>query len=92
MSSRRAFLTLLTLAVATSLDAMAVGLGMAFASVSLWWPALIIGGITFLVSLAGLGLGRGLGRFVNGAHYAVAFGGCVLIGIGFKIFMEHGAF
>ena len=88
----RAFLTLLTLAVATSLDAMAVGLGMAFASVSLWWPALIIGGITFLVSLAGLGLGRGLGRFVNGAHYAVAFGGCVLIGIGFKILMEHGAF
>lgn len=88
----RAFLTLLTLAVATSLDAMAVGLGMAFASVSLWWPALIIGGITFLVSLAGLGLGRGLGRFVNGAHYAVAFGGCVLIGIGFKILMEHGVF
>ncbi len=88
----RAFLTLLTLAVATSLDAMAVGLGMAFASVSLWWPALIIGGITFLVSLAGLGLGRGLGRFINGAHYAVAFGGCVLIGIGFKILMEHGVF
>ena len=88
----RAFFTLLTLAVATSLDAMAVGLGMAFASVSLWWPALIIGGITFLVSLAGLGLGRGLGRFVNGAHYAVAFGGCVLIGIGFKILMEHGVF
>ena len=88
----RAFLTLLTLAVATSLDALAVGLSMAFLEASLWWPALIIGGTTFLVSLAGLCLGRGLGRFVQGTHYAVAFGGCALIGIGFRILMEHGVF
>ena len=88
----RALLTLLTLAVATSLDALAVGLSMAFLEASLWWPALIIGGTTFLVSLAGICLGRGLGRFVQGTHYAVAFGGCVLIGIGFKILMEHGVF
>ena len=90
---RRTFcFTLLALAVATSLDAMAVGLGMAFAEVSLWWPALVIGGTTFLVSLAGICLGRALGRFIQGSHYAVAFGGCVLIGIGFKILMEHGVF
>ena len=88
----RAFLTLLTLAVATSLDALAVGLSMAFLEASLWWPALIIGGTTFMVSLAGICLGRGLGRFIQGTHYAVAFGGCVLIGIGFKILMEHGVF
>ncbi len=88
----RAFFTLLTLAVATSLDAMAVGLGMAFAEVSLWWPALIIGATTFLVSLAGICLGISLGRFIRGAHYAVALGGCVLIGIGFKILIEHGVF
>ena len=86
----RALLTLLTLAVATSLDALAVGLSMAFLEASLWWPALIIGGTTFMVSLAGICLGRGLGRFIQGTHYAVAFGGCVLIGIGFKILMEHG--
>lgn len=92
LPATRTFFTLLTLAVATSLDAMAVGLGMAFAEVSLWWPALIIGGTTFLVSLAGICLGHGLGRFIHGSHYAVAFGGCVLIGIGFKILMEHGIF
>ena len=92
LSARRAFLTLLTLAVATSLDALAVGLSMAFVQASLWWPALIIGGTTFMVSLAGICLGRGLGRFIQGTHYAVAFGGCVLIGIGFKILMEHGVF
>ena len=88
----RALLTLLTLAVATSLDALAVGLSMAFLEASLWWPALIIGGTTFMVSLAGICLGRGMGRFIQGTHYAVAFGGCVLIGIGFKILMEHGVF
>ncbi len=88
----RPLLTLLTLAVATSLDALAVGLGMAFANVSLWWPALIIGGTTFIVSLAGICLGHGMGKFINGAHYAVALGGCVLIGIGFKILVEHGVF
>ena len=92
LPTARTFFTLLTLAVATSLDALAVGLGMAFAEVSLWWPALIIGGTTFLVSLVGICLGQGLGRFIQGAHYAVAFGGCVLFGIGFKILMEHGVF
>ena len=86
----RAALTLLTLAVATSLDALAVGLSLAFAEVSLWGPALIIAGVTFTVSLAGICLGHGVGRFVQCTHYAVALGGCVLIGIAFKILMEHG--
>ena len=48
--------------------------------------------MALMVSLAGIYLGRSLGRFVQGAHYAVAFGGCMLIGIGFKILMEHGVF
>jgi putative Mn2+ efflux pump MntP len=65
---------------------------MAFAEVSLWLPALIIGCTTFLVSLVGIALGYSLGRFIKGSHYAVALGGCVLIGIGFKILLEHGAF
>ena len=92
LGGRRFFITLTTLALATSLDALAVGLGLAFAEVSLWIPALLIGAITFLVSLAGICLGQSLGRFIQGAHYAVALGGCVLIGIGFKILMEHGVF
>lgn len=87
----RAALTLLTLAVATSLDALAVGLSLALANVSLWGPALIIAGVTFVVSLLGVCLGHSLGRFVRCTHYAVALGGCVLIGIAFKLLMEHGA-
>ncbi len=88
----RPFFTLLSLGLATSLDALAVGLGMAFAEVSLWVPALIIGGTTFAVSLAGLLAGHSLGRFVQGTHYAVGLGGCVLIGLAVKILMVHGVF
>lgn len=83
-------LTILTLAVATSLDALAVGLSLAFAEVSLWIPALIIGGTTFAVSLAGIFLGHHLGRVMRCAYLPVALGGCVLIGIGIKILIEHG--
>lgn len=83
-------LTLFTLAVATSLDALAVGLSFAFAEVSLWIPALIIAVITFLVSLLGICLGHKLGYAMRCAYLPVALGGCVLIGIGIKILSEHG--
>lgn len=83
-------LTILTLAVATSLDALAVGLSLAFAEVSLWIPALIIAGTTFTVSLAGIILGNHLSRVMRCSYLPVALGGCVLIGIGFKILAEHG--
>lgn len=92
LKSGRPIFALLSLGLATSLDALAVGLGMAFAEISLWTPALLIGCATFTVSLTGMLLGHGLGRFVRGTYYAVALGGGVLIGLGLKILVEHGVF
>lgn len=79
---------LLLLAVATSIDALAVGVSMAFLQhVNILWAALVIGGVAFAFSLAGGLLGRRLGcLFQKRAELA---GGLVLIGIGFKILGEH---
>ena len=54
--------SLLTLAVATSIDALMVGLSFAFLQTSILEPTLVIGLITFLLSLAGFYFGCGLGR------------------------------
>ena len=79
---------MLPLAVATSIDALAVGVSMAFLQhVNILWAALVIGGVAFALSLAGGLLGRRLGcLFQKRAELA---GGLVLIGIGFKILGEH---
>ena len=74
--------------MATSIDALAVGVSMAFLQhVNILWAALVIGGVAFAFSLAGGLLGRRLGcLFQKRAELA---GGLVLIGIGFKILGEH---
>lgn len=83
-----AFRVMLPMAVATSIDALAVGVSMAFLQhVNILWAALVIGGVAFALSLAGGLLGRRLGcLFQKRAELA---GGLVLIGIGFKILGEH---
>lgn len=83
-----AFRVMLPMAVATSIDALAVGVSMAFLQhVNILWAALVIGGVAFAFSLAGGLLGRRLGcLFQKRAELA---GGLVLIGIGFKILGEH---
>ena len=78
---------LLMLAVATSIDALAVGVSFAFLNVPLLAPILIIGLITFTLSGLGVFIGNGVGRFLEGK--AEALGGLVLIGIGAKILFEH---
>lgn len=78
---------LLILAVATSIDALAVGITLAFLRVSIVSSALTIGAITFALALAGVAIGN---RF--GAKYktkAEILGGIVLILIGAKILLEH---
>lgn len=79
--------TMMLLAVATSLDALAVGITFAFLSVKIWTASSIIGIITFGLSLVGVYLGRALGNMTG--RYASYFGGIVLIGIGVKILLEH---
>ena len=75
------------LAVATSIDALAVGVSFAFLRVSIVWSVLFIGGITFVLSAIGVKIGS-----VFGAKYkskAEIAGGIVLILIGTKILLEH---
>jgi putative Mn2+ efflux pump MntP len=78
---------LLLLSVATSIDALAVGITFAFLNVSILLPVLVIGVITFLFSFSGVYMGDRLGHFFENKIEIV--GGLVLIGIGVKIVIEH---
>ena len=81
------FWHMLTLAVATSIDALAVGVSFAFLEMSIWMPIIIIGITTMLFSFAGVLLGKKVGeRFKSKAELV---GGLVLIAIGIKILWEH---
>jgi putative Mn2+ efflux pump MntP len=78
---------LLLLAVATSIDALAVGLSLAFLKTSIWYPAVVIGVVAAVLSAAGALFGCKLGaRFGVWAERA---GGLVLIGIGVRILVQH---
>ncbi|MBR3449949.1 MAG: manganese efflux pump [Bacteroidales bacterium] len=82
-----AFRTMLVLAIATSIDALAVGISFAFLGADLWRSILIIGITTFLFSAVGLLIGKKVGsRFHSGAEI---LGGVILIAIGLKILIEH---
>ena len=75
------------MAVATSIDALAVGITMAFLGINIWLAATIIGVITFLLSASGIYLGRTVGGKLG--DKAGILGGVVLIAIGIKILVEH---
>ena len=78
---------IIMLAVATSIDALAVGISFAFLNVSIIPAASIICIITFLVCVVGVFVGNKAGDIFNG--YAELAGGIILILIGFNIFNEH---
>ena len=78
---------MMMLSVATSLDAMAVGLTFAFMPINVWEASTMIGVITFGISLIGVYLGKFMGQFVG--KYADILGGGVLILIGTKILLQH---
>lgn len=78
---------MLPLAVATSIDALAVGITFAFLQVSIVPAVSLIGITTFLLSMIGVNAGHILGeKFKNKAEFA---GGLVLILMGLKILLEH---
>ncbi len=79
--------TIVIQAVATSIDALAVGVSLAAMNVSILYSASMIAGITFVVCLAGAYLGKSFGGLLK--DKAEIFGGVVLILIGVKIFIEH---
>lgn len=78
---------MLPLAVATSIDALAIGVTFAFLQVEIPLAAGLIGGITFLISGAGVAIGCAFGAKCKGK--AELIGGIVLICMGLKIFLEH---
>lgn len=79
--------TLVTLAIATSIDALAVGVGFAFLHSSIWLPTVIIAVTTFLLSWTGVFCGS---RVCNSRRINIEFfGGIILIAIGIKILLEH---
>ena len=79
--------TLLILAIATSIDALAVGLSFAFLDVSIWMPSIVIGLVALVLSAVGAAFGSHLGRRFG--VWAERAGGLVLIGIGIKIVVDH---
>lgn len=87
VNSSFSFKAMLPLAVATSIDALAVGITFAFLKVNIALSAGIIGVITFIVSAAGVKIGNVFGaKFKSKAELA---GGMVLILMGLKILLEH---
>lgn len=78
---------LLMLAIATSIDALAVGITFAFLEMEIILPVLLIGVITFALSICGVLVGNRFGsRYKSKAELA---GGIILILIGLKILLEH---
>ena len=82
------FKTMLILAIATSIDALAVGISLAMAgNVNIFTAVLLIGATTFLLSGAGVKIGNIFGsRYEKGAQIT---GGIILILLGIKILLEH---
>ena len=78
---------LLILSIATSIDALAVGLSLSFLRTNIFLPAAIIGVVCFAMTIVGAKLGPLVGRAVG--KRAELLGGLILIGIGIKIVVEH---
>ena len=78
---------MLVLALATSVDALAVGVSLAFLQTDIWLPSVLIGIVAFGFSFTGGILGCRIGPVLGKA--AEIAGGIILIGIGVKILVEH---
>jgi len=81
------FYVLLLLSLATSIDALAIGVSFAFLHIPLLLPIILIGLITFFISFGGVFLGHHTGHFFENKMELA--GGIILIIIGFKVLVEH---
>ena len=79
--------TLVLLALATSIDALAVGFSLGLIGVTIWYPAVIIGVVTGLISWLGIILGNRLGQKFGKQMEII--GGIILILIGLRILLSH---
>lgn len=78
---------ILLLSIATSIDALAVGISLAIQNANIWVSALVIGLVTFALCYLGVILGKRLGERLQ--KRAQIFGGLLLIVLGLKILFEH---
>lgn len=81
--------TMVALSIATSIDALAVGVSLAMVGVGIWQPSVIIGVVTAAISLVGIAIGDRVGHRW-GSRVEVA-GGVLLIAIGLRILADHAA-
>lgn len=80
-------ISLLVLSLATSLDALAVGLSLAALRVSIVFPAVVIGIVAFGLTVLGMKIGPALGKVIG--RRAELLGGVILVLIGIKILTDH---
>ena len=87
MNASFSFKTMLPLAVATSIDALATGVSFAVTDTNIWLAIALVGATTFALSAAGVKIGNVFGaKYRSGAELA---GGLILILMGAKILIEH---
>jgi putative Mn2+ efflux pump MntP len=79
--------SLVVLSIATSIDALAVGLSLALLGVEIWYPAAVIGVVAFAFTAVGLHLGRRFGALFGRRMEVI--GGLILIAIGVRILVDH---
>lgn len=82
--------SLIMLSIATSIDALAVGISFSLLGVSVWGPSVCIGVVCAVLTLVGMKAGASLASARILGRWAEALGGTVLLGIGVKILLEHG--
>jgi putative Mn2+ efflux pump MntP len=81
------WVTVITLAIATSIDALAVGMTFAVLNINIWLASAVIGSTAFLITLLGFWLGRRVGTWLG--KWSLLFGAVILIGIGLRILLTH---
>jgi manganese efflux pump family protein len=80
-------IVLLTIAVGTSIDALAVGISLAILNVMIWTAGFLIGAVTFIASMTAIRIGKSAGERLG--NKVEIIGGLILVAIGVKIFLEH---
>lgn len=81
------FYSLIVLSIATSIDALALGISLSLLETAIITPAIVIGATTFVLSFIGTYVGKTMGHFFERSIELA--GGFILIGIGVKILVEH---
>jgi len=79
--------SLMFLVVATSIDALAVGVSLAMLNINIFYPAAVIGVVTLALTVIGMKIGERLGMAFSNRMELI--GGVILVGIGVKIALEH---